>query len=85
MISKRGRGAVRIAPGDPEYWIASSNPELDQPRRHAALRDTDGDAWQALTLLCDPAWHERYYRQASEARHDRGHARTQRATQAPQG
>ena len=66
MISKRGRGAVRIAPGDPEYWIASSNPELDQPRRHAALRDTDGDAWQALTLLCDPAWHERYYRQAKE-------------------
>src|SRR6202012_2490490 len=25
MISARGRGAVRIAPGDPEYWIASSN------------------------------------------------------------
>ena len=60
MISKRGRGAVRVAPGDPEYWIASSNPELDQPRRHAALRDTAGDAWQALALLCDPAWHERY-------------------------
>jgi type IV secretory pathway VirB4 component len=65
MISKRGRGAVRIAPGDPEYWIASSNPELDQPRRHAALQDTGGDAWQALTLLCDPAWHE-HYRQENE-------------------
>jgi hypothetical protein len=63
MISKRGRGAVRIAPGDPEYWIASSNPELDQPRRHTALMDTRGDAWQALTLLCDPAWHERYHRE----------------------
>jgi len=49
-----------FAPGDPEYWIASSNPELDQPRRHAALRETGGDAWQALGLLCDPAWHERY-------------------------
>ena len=43
MITKRGRGAVRIAPGDPEYWIASSNPELDQPLRHAALaRDRRG-------------------------------------------
>jgi hypothetical protein len=62
MISKRGRGAVRIAPGDPEYWIASSNPELDQPRRHAALRETGGDAWRALALLCDPAWHEDYHR-----------------------
>ena len=56
MISKRGRGAVRIAPGDPEYWIASSNPEHDQPRRHAALRHTGGDAWAALALLCDPDW-----------------------------
>lgn len=53
MISKRGRGAVRIAPGDPEYWIASSNPEHDQPRRHAALKATGGDAWQALALLCE--------------------------------
>ena len=43
MISKRGRGAIRIAPGAPEYWIASSNPELDQPLRHAALqRDRRG-------------------------------------------
>ncbi len=58
MISKRGRGAVRIAPGDPEYWIASSNPELDQPRRHAALRETGGEPWRALALLCDPDWHE---------------------------
>jgi hypothetical protein len=66
MISKRGRGAVRIAPADPEYWIASSNPELDQPRRAAALRETEGDAWRALTLLCDPAWQE-HYRQAAGA------------------
>ncbi len=65
MISKRGRGAVRIAPADPEYWIASSNPELDQPRRAAALRQTQGDPWQALTLLCDPAWHERYRQQTA--------------------
>ena len=66
MISKRGRGAVRIAPGAPEYWIASSNPELDQPVRHAALKETGGDPWRALTRLCDPAWHERRERQGVE-------------------
>jgi hypothetical protein len=54
MVSKRGRGAVRIAPADPEYWIASSNPETDQPARHAALAESGGDPWKALTLLCDP-------------------------------
>jgi hypothetical protein len=57
MISKRGRGAVRIAPGDHEYWIASSNPDTDQPVRQAALRQSDGDAAKALALLCDPDWH----------------------------
>ncbi len=67
MVSKRGRGAVRIAPGDPEYWIASSNPELDQPVRAAALRETDGDPWQALKLLCDPAWHERRHQTELQA------------------
>jgi hypothetical protein len=64
MISKRGRGAVRVAPGAPEYWVASSNPELDQPLRHAALKETGGDPWKALTRLCDPAWHEQRQRQA---------------------
>ena len=58
MISQRGRGAVRIAPGDPEYWIASSNPESDQPLRHAALQHTRGNAWEALALLCNPDWTE---------------------------
>ena len=57
MISKRGRGAVRVAPSDPEYWIASSSPDSDQPARHAALRESGGDPWAALTLLCDPDWH----------------------------
>jgi hypothetical protein len=57
MVSKRGRGAVRIAPSDPEYWIASSNPDIDQPARHAALQETGGDPWHALALLCDPDWH----------------------------
>jgi hypothetical protein len=66
MISQRGRGAVRIAPGAPEYWIASSNPELDQPLRHAALRDTSGDAWAALTKLCDPDWTDQHRQHVSQ-------------------
>ena len=48
----RGRGAVRVALGDLEYWICSSDPEHDQPRRAAALRDSRrrpvGGARQAL-------------------------------------
>jgi hypothetical protein len=60
MVSARGRGAVRVALGDLEYWICSSDPEHDQPRRAAALHDTRGDPWEALALLCTPAWHERY-------------------------
>jgi hypothetical protein len=68
MISKRGRGAVRIAPSDPEYWIASSNPDIDQPLRHAALRDADGDPWRALALLCNPDWHNRNGARAGGAR-----------------
>jgi hypothetical protein len=50
---------VRIAPGDPEYWIASSNPETDQPLRHLALRQA-ADPWEALALLCDPAFTDRH-------------------------
>jgi hypothetical protein len=54
MTSPRGRGAVRVALGDLEYWIASSDPEHDQPRRHQALEAAGGDPWQALALLCAP-------------------------------
>ena len=56
MISKRGRGALRLAPAPPEYWIASSNPRTDQPVRREALAQTGGDPWAALELLCDPVW-----------------------------
>jgi hypothetical protein len=58
MVSPRGRGTVRVALGDLEYWIASSDPEHDQPARHQALQDADGDPWLALRLLCTPEWHE---------------------------
>jgi hypothetical protein len=58
MVSPRGRGAVRVALGDLEYWIASSDPEHDQPTRHQALAEAGGDPWKALRLLCTPDWHE---------------------------
>jgi hypothetical protein len=60
MISARGRGAVQQLLGDLEYWICCSDPENDQPRRAAALRETGGDHWAALRLLCSPEWHERH-------------------------
>ena len=66
MVSARGRGGVRVALGDLEYWICSSDPEHDQPRRAAALREAAGDPWAALEQLCSPGWHERY-RQAHGA------------------
>ncbi len=66
MISARGRGAVRQLLGDLEYWICCSDPETDQPRRAAALRETDGDHWAALRLLCTPEWHERHRHKTGE-------------------
>ena len=54
MVSARGRGAVRVALGDLEYWICSSDPEHDQPRRAAALRESAGEPWAALDRLCTP-------------------------------
>jgi hypothetical protein len=60
VISPRGRGAIRVVLGDLEYWICSSDPGNDQPRRRQALQDADGDHWEALRLLCTPSWHEHY-------------------------
>jgi len=60
VVSRRGRGAVRVALADLEYWVCSSDPENDQPRRAQALKDAHGDPWQALRLLCTPEWHERH-------------------------
>lgn len=59
VVSRRGRGTVRVALGDLEYWVCSSDPENDQPRRAQALVDADGDPWKALQLLCTPEWHDR--------------------------
>jgi len=67
MISNRGRGTVRQLLGDLEYWICCSDPENDQPRRAAALAQSQGDHWEALKLLCTPEWHEQYREQRRAA------------------
>jgi hypothetical protein len=64
VVSARGRGRVRITLGELEYWICSNDPERDQATRTAALGDAGGDPWQALQLLCTPAWHDEYRERA---------------------
>jgi hypothetical protein len=53
----RGRGIITLRVSELEYWIATSDPDRDEPLRRAALREADGDPWWALRLLADPDWH----------------------------
>jgi hypothetical protein len=62
-----GRGQVRLLLGDMEYWTCSADPQRDQPIRQLALREADGDAWEALRLLVDPAWHHQRAEQFQSA------------------
>ena len=52
-----GRAQVRLYLSDLEYWTCSADPHRDQPIRHLALTEAGGDAWEAMRLLVDPAWH----------------------------
>ena len=45
----RGRGRVSARVGPLEYWAFTSDQGRDTPRRDAALREHDGDAWAAIT------------------------------------
>jgi DNA helicase HerA-like ATPase len=63
----RGRGTVQIKVGPLEYWTATSDPDRDEPLRQQALRETNGDAWQALALLANRAWHNGLVAEAGEA------------------
>ena len=47
----RGRGTIAIRVGPSEYWLATSDPVGDAPRRAQALHDAAGDAWEALYEL----------------------------------
>ena len=47
----RGRGTIALRVGPTEYWLATSDPVNDVPRRERALADTGGDPWQALAAL----------------------------------
>ena len=48
----RGRGRVsRRASARLEYWAFTSDQGRDVPRRDAALREHDGDAWAAISAL----------------------------------
>ncbi len=52
-----GRTQVRLYLSDLEYWTCSADPHRDQPIRHLAMTEAGGDAWEAMRLLVDPAWH----------------------------
>ena len=47
----RGRGTVSLRVGPREYWMATNDPNRDEPLRRAALRTAGGDPWAALELL----------------------------------
>jgi hypothetical protein len=46
-----GRGTLSLRVAEHEYWLATSDPVADVPRRAAALEAHAGDAWAALDAL----------------------------------
>jgi hypothetical protein len=48
---RRGRGLIEIRAGAAEYWLATSEPDYDQPLRREVLDQNGGDAWQAIEEL----------------------------------
>jgi hypothetical protein len=59
MNGTRGEGTIQIGVGSMERWIASSDPDRDEPIKQHALRESSGDYWRALELMIDEAWQER--------------------------
>jgi hypothetical protein len=47
----RGRSVVELRPSPAVYWLATSEPVVDVPRREQAIRDHAGDSWAALDAL----------------------------------
>jgi len=50
---RRGRGLIEIHAGAAEYWIATSEPDHDQPLRRQILNQVGGDAWAAVQELAE--------------------------------
>ena len=50
---RRGRGLIEIHAGAFEYWIATSEPDHDQPLRRQILADVGGDPWAAVQELAE--------------------------------
>ena len=48
---RRGRGLIEIHAGAAEYWIATSEPDHDQPLRQHVLAQEGGDPWAAIEQL----------------------------------
>ena len=48
---RRGRGLIEIHAGALEYWIATSEPDHDQPLRQRVLAQVGGDPWAAVREL----------------------------------
>lgn len=48
---RRGRGLIEIRAGTAEYWVATSEPDHDQPLRREVLDRVGGDAWAAVEEL----------------------------------
>ena len=47
----RGRTVLELRHAPEVYWLATSDPIRDTPRRDQALRAADGDPWAALAAL----------------------------------
>ena len=47
----RGRGTIALRVAPIEYWLATSDPVGDAPRRAQAIEDSGGDPWRALEQL----------------------------------
>jgi hypothetical protein len=58
MNGARGQGALQIAVGALEYWIATSDPARDEHIRQRALRESGQDPWRALELLANEQWQQ---------------------------
>ncbi len=52
----RGRGKLSVGVGPLEYWMFTSEPHRDTPKRNLAIEQADGNVWKALRFLAN---HER--------------------------